>query len=109
MPDKLRQYKMLFERVTDGHQLDAVDLGLSSKLGGDPDWQQGEEWPDCLSCQRPMTFVAQIDSMEHDNKNNPHRIDCLSGEAHFMFGDVGLIYVFLCFECLESRNVVQCG
>ena len=56
-----------------------------------------------------MTFVAQIDSINHDADNNPHRIDCLSREQKFMFGDVGMIYVFFCFDCLETASIMQCG
>jgi len=56
-----------------------------------------------------MTFVAQIDSIEHDEQHNPHRVDCLSEKQQFMFGDVGMLYVFFCFECLETTSIMQCG
>jgi hypothetical protein len=54
-----------------------------------------------------MTFIAQLDSMEHDSRDNPHRIDAVHGDQHFLFGDVGMIYVFLCENCGESRSVLQ--
>jgi hypothetical protein len=56
-----------------------------------------------------MTFIAQLDSMEHDSPENPHRIDAVHGDQHFMFGDVGLLYVFLCDTCNEARTIMQCG
>lgn len=106
---KLRQYRATFEKVAEGTiAVDPDRLGQRSKLGGDPDWEQYEEVPTCTSCKAQMTFVAQIDSIEHDEASNPHRIDCLSPTQEYMFGDVGMIYVFLCFECLESKSVVQC-
>ena len=87
----------------------APDLGLRSKLGGEPDWEQTDETPTCPGCKSAMTFVAQLDSISHDSPKNPHRIDCLSDEPKYMFGDVGLIYVFFCFDCLETLAIFQCG
>lgn len=100
---------MTFERVSPGE--DAVDgksSGLQSKLGGAPHWIQQDETPSCPSCSQPMSFVGQIDSIEHDANNNPHRVDCIWGKSDYMFGDVGLIYVFFCFDCLTTQSVFQC-
>ena len=80
-----------------------------SKLGGEPTWCQNPEVPKCKSCKEKMTFVAQLDSMEHDEDHNPHAIDCLSNQQQYMFGDVGMIYVFMCFDCMETKSVLQCG
>lgn len=109
---KLREYFVQFIpeadaqlEIINGDEVDA--LGLGSKLGGDPDWVQEDEVPDCPSCGEKMTFVAQLDSIEHDSPFNPHRIDCLSDQQHFMFGDVGMIYVFFCFDCCETKSVFQ--
>jgi hypothetical protein len=55
-----------------------------------------------------MVFIAQIDSINHDAEYNPHRVDCLSDQK-YMFGDVGMIYVFFCFDCLESTSIMQCA
>jgi uncharacterized protein YwqG len=110
MAEKLREYRMLFQRIQqDVPAIDADALGCRSKLGGEPDWDQDEEIPTCPSCGKEMTFVAQIDSIEHDEDHNPHRIDCLSPEQQYMFGDVGMIYVFFCKYCLETASVFQCG
>jgi hypothetical protein len=53
-----------------------------------------------------MSFVAQIDSFEHNEENNPNRKDY--GEQHFMFGDVGMIYVWFCFDCLAPFATMDC-
>ena len=107
----LREYRIRFEKVPKGKKAvtDPKNLGIRSKLGGEPDWVQHPEIPKCRECKQSMTFVAQIDSIEHDDSHNPHAIDCLSGKQHYMFGDVGMIYVFLCFECMETKSVVQYG
>jgi uncharacterized protein YwqG len=107
----LREYRIKFEKMPEGKKAvpNADKLGVRSKLGGDPDWVQYPDAPKCSDCKQPMTFVAQIDSMEHDEKHNPHAIDVLSGQQQFMFGDVGMIYVFMCFGCMETKSIVQCG
>ena len=106
----LREYKVRFERVESPPDAGAeVDCGLRTKLGGEPDWEQEAEFPDCPHCSNQMVFVGQLDSIEHDWHTNPHRIDSLSGDQHYMFGDVGLVYIFFCFDCTEARAVVQCG
>lgn len=111
MAEKLREYLIKFEKVPKGKRAgpDPDKLGVRSKLGGEPDWVQYPEDPECPGCKKQMTFVAQIDSIEHDERHNPHRKDCLSEEQRYMFGDVGMIYVFFCFDCSESGSVFQCG
>lgn len=103
---------MIFEPMVDGEAVCALvypdDLGLRSKLGGEPDWEQDEEWPMCESCNAPMTFIAQIDSMEHNSERNPHRRDAVGVDQHYMFGDVGMLYVFLCEDCNEGKVEMQC-
>jgi uncharacterized protein YwqG len=107
----LREYRIKFDKAPRGGKvaIDTHKLGARSKLGGEPDWVQNPEIPKCRECKQPMTFVAQIDSMEHDESYNPHAVNCLSGQQHYMFGDVGMIYVFLCFECMATKSVVQYG
>jgi hypothetical protein len=92
-----------------GETIDRNQLGLRSKLGGNPDWEQTDETPYCPHCKEELTFVGQIDSIEHDAPNNPHRVDSLSGDQDYMMGDVGLIYVFFCFDCCHSTTVFQCA
>ncbi len=100
-------YQIGFRQIGPAEQ--DTRLGLRSRLGGNPQWEQTDETPVCTSCDERMTFVAQLDSINHDAPENPHRIDCLSGEQKYMFGDVGLIYVFFCFDCLKAHAVFQCG
>jgi hypothetical protein len=110
MAKELRQYRMHFELVPEGEPaVDQDALGLRSKLGGRPTWEQEDETPTCPHCGDEMLFVGQIDSIEDDSADNPHRIDSLSSAQQYMFGDVGLIYVFFCEECCEAAAVCQCG
>lgn len=109
-PKQLREYRMLFERVPKGQKaIDRNALGQRSKLGGKPDWEQSDETPTCPGCGYDMTFVAQIDSIEQESKLNPHSVSALSPEQQYMFGDVGLLYVFFCLECSETETIFQCG
>ncbi len=107
----LREYRIKFEKVAKGRKAvpNPEKLGVRSKLGGKPDWVQQPELPKCRECKQPMTFVAQIDSIEHGESYNPHAIDPLSSQQHYMFGDVGMIYVFVCFGCMGTKSVLQCG
>lgn len=110
MAKQLREYRITFEHLSpEGSAKPERLLGLRSKLGGAPDWDQSDETPECPHCDLVMTFIGQIDSIEHDAPNNPHRIDCLSPDQQFMMGDVGLIYVFFCFDCCHPAAVFQCG
>jgi hypothetical protein len=85
------------------------NLGVRTKFGGSPDWEQNEHDVLCPECKKEMSFVCQIDSFQHDSEHNPNRVDCLSHEQKFMFGDVGMIYIFFCFECLETQTIFECG
>ncbi len=107
----LREYRMKFEKVPKGKKAvpDPTKLGLRSKLGGEPDWVQHPEIPRCPECKEQLIFVAQLDSIEHDEKHNPHAVDCLSGKQQYMFGDVGMIYVFMCSTCMVTKSFIQCG
>ncbi len=111
MPKSLKQYAISLEPVAQGKQLsfdpcDGKIIGRRSKLGGIPDWLQGEDVPNCEDCGKPMTFIGQIDSIEHDQTGNPHQQPY--DEQEYIFGDVGLIYVFYCFDCSSTRSVCQC-
>lgn len=111
MPKILRRYKITLEKIDSKDSIVGSypdSLGLRTKLGGEPDWIQTNETPHCPSCKQKMSFVGQIDSIEHDSEFNPHRIDSVSPEQEYMFGDVGMIYIFFCFDCLESESVFQC-
>ena len=64
------------------------NIGQRSKLGGKPEWIQ--ETPNC-SCGKPMTFYGQLDSIGDE----------------INLADCGIIYVFVCFDCFESKSIVQ--
>ena len=99
---------MAFERVLAGQRAaDPRALGRRSKLGGVPDLEHEADAPICPECQEPMTFLAQIDSIEHDDKKNPHAMDALGDEQQYLFADVGMVYVFVCLACNEAAAFVQ--
>jgi hypothetical protein len=115
--DPLPEFRVKLERLKKGEIAYPISddvphyehHGRRTKLGGAPDWDQEDDVPCCECCKKEMTFVAQIDSVEHDWNSNPHRVEAGSEDQKWMFGDVGMIYVFFCFECLESKSVFQCG
>lgn len=59
------------------------------KIGGEPDWIQGDETPEC--CGHPAIFYGQLGS--------------LGGKYDLV--DNGRIYVFLCRKCLKAHAVFQ--
>ena len=106
----LNEYRVGLELVKRGEKAVPLDypdnLGLRTKLGGKPDWIQTDETPECDECGEAMRFIAQIDSVEHQNEHNP-LMDQPPKHIDFMFGDVGMIYVFYCFDCLQVRSLQQ--
>ena len=111
----LPEFSVILRRLKKGETAYPIDdphydyHGQRTKLGGEPDWIQSDEMPFCTDCVAPMSFVAQIDSVEHHWKSNPHSVDALSDDQKWMFGDVGMIYVFFCFDCSTTTSVFQCG
>ena len=73
-----------------GFQYAGDDIGRKNKLGGNPDWIQGEEFPKC-TCGKKMSFYGQLDSI---------------GDS-ICLADCGMIYVFVCAECLETKSILQ--
>ena len=116
--DKLPEFRVTLTRVKPGEQAypkgpnvpHCEAQGRRTKLGGVPDWEQGDRPnPQCAGCGEPMTFVAQIDSVEHQWRSNPHSVNTLSKEQKWMFGDVGMIYVFSCFGCCQPLAEFERG
>lgn len=66
------------------------DIGRRHRLGGKPDFIQADDVPAC-SCGKSMTFHAQLDSINDE----------------FCLADCGMIYVFVCFDCFETRSPLQ--
>jgi uncharacterized protein YwqG len=105
----LPEIRVKLERCEPGEKAvsleDPDSLGLRTKLGGEPDRiQPGSETPTCRLCGNPMTFVAQIDSVEHWSEHNPLAKCPFEQHQDYMFGDVGMIYVWFCFGCLETTS-----
>ena len=66
------------------------DIGRRHRLGGRPDFIQSADQPKC-SCGKEMTFYAQLDSINDE----------------FDLADCGMIFVFVCFDCFESKAILQ--
>ncbi len=77
-------------RASVGFKWAGDPIGKRHRIGGEPDWIQYEEVPHC-SCGNQMSFYAQLDSLGDDV--------CL--------GDCGMIYVFVCWDCFETKSVLQ--
>jgi hypothetical protein len=70
------------------------EAGHRHQLGGTPANSVPEsDWPRCAHCSQRMTFYGQLDSINDD----------------FMIADVGLIYVFLCFDCYQVAAMIDSG
>lgn len=66
-------------------------LGL---LGGEPDWLQNDETPNCPGCAAPMAFTAELEE-GHDRTTSAN------------FGGGGLGYVFTCAPCGRAAFLWQ--
>ena len=95
-------YRATFQRVQIEDDI-PTENGSRSKCGGEPWWVQEDETPACRGCGADCTFIMQIDSFEHQPSNALR-----SATRDFMFADVGMIYLFYCFECNQPESVFQC-
>ncbi|HEY8259790.1 MAG TPA: hypothetical protein VIG55_01140 [Methylosinus sp.] len=66
------------------------EIGKRHRLGGRPDFILSPNTPKC-SCGKEMTFYAQIDSINDE----------------FVLADCGIVFVFVCFDCIETKSVLQ--
>lgn len=110
LPDVLREYRV---RIIPAERAGSLpkypdNLGRRAKFGGIRDAVQRseDEGKRCPQCFGPMHFVAQIDSFEFNDESNPNRRGY--ADAQFMFGDVGMIYVWFCFQCLTPGASMEC-
>jgi hypothetical protein len=69
------------------------EVGTRHKLGGEPDFIQGEDIPICEDCGKKMSFYAQLDSINDE----------------YCIADCGMIYTFLCFDCNSVKSLIQSG
>lgn len=67
------------------------EIGTRHQLGGEPFFIQDKEKPYCKSCEKEMTFYAQLDSINDE----------------YNIGDCGMIYIFICFDCYEIYSFIQ--
>ena len=67
------------------------NYGNRNKIGGIPDFLQDAQIPTCPDCGHQMEFYAQLDSIDQNYK----------------FGDLGMLYVFVCKDCLTSSSIIQ--
>ncbi|WP_444897808.1 hypothetical protein [Microbulbifer sp. SSSA005] len=67
------------------------EVGSRHKLGGEPDFIQGEDIPVCEDCGEQMSFYGQLDSINDD----------------YCIADCGMIYTFLCFDCNTVKSIIQ--
>lgn len=64
------------------------------RLGGRPDWLQGDETPGCPACTRPMDLAAQLEEgPDHSTAMN--------------FGG-GTAFAFMCAPCVQAAFLWQC-
>jgi hypothetical protein len=66
------------------------DVGRRHRLGGEPTFLQKPQFPAC-SCGKHMVFYGQLDSINDE----------------FVLADCGIIYVFVCFDCFETKSILQ--
>ncbi|MDR3224249.1 MAG: DUF1963 domain-containing protein [Holosporales bacterium] len=78
-------------RIVQGFKWADENIGKRSKIGGEPGFIQNDDWPICSCCGKKMLFYAQLDSV---------------GDK-LCIADCGLIYVFMCFDCFETKSFVQ--
>jgi uncharacterized protein YwqG len=96
-PKQIPPFRLVPQPVTEaaailpGFKWAAKAVGTRHQLGGEPSFIQAPDYPDCDSCRQRMTFYGQLDSINDD----------------FVIGDVGMVYVFICFDCLTTKSILQ--
>jgi uncharacterized protein YwqG len=93
----LPEFKLIAEPITDDAKRTprfkwaGPEIGTRHQLGGIPKFLQESEFPTCPDCNKEMTFYGQLDSINDD----------------YCIADCGMIYVFICFDCLETKSIIQ--
>jgi hypothetical protein len=72
-----------------GFEWAAPEIGTRHRIGGEPDELPIADIPRC-GCGESMTFYGQLDSIGDD----------------FALADVGVLQVFVCFDCFEAAALV---
>jgi uncharacterized protein YwqG len=81
-----------YPKSEDDFYYNLPDQRGNHQLGGIPLWVQDEEHIKCSKCKKEMTYLAMIDTDLHIGK------DGFREKGH-MFGDNGILYVFVCRKC----------
>lgn len=100
MSRQLPPFRLVLQPLTDEAEallvrpsyVDPV-VGTRHRLGGAPDLPTDVEWPVCPQGDGPMSFYAQLDG--------------LPSVTDFDLGDAGLIFVFVCLDCLEVHALLH--
>jgi hypothetical protein len=72
--------------VVAGFEWASPEIGTRHRIGGVPDGVPEAEYPRCSSCGHAMTFYGQLDSIGDD----------------VALADVGVVHVFVCFDCFDA-------
>lgn len=67
------------------------EIGTRHKLGGKLDFIQNSIMPKCPECGEEMTFYAQLDSINDE----------------FCIADCGMVYVFVCLDCIRVESFIE--
>jgi hypothetical protein len=93
-PETIAERRLELRRVP--RLLDRVrDHGARSgrhTLGGEPEWLQAADVPDCPVCGEPMRFLAQLGTDDR---------------IGLQFGDDGRLYAFVCEPCHVVSSLLQ--
>lgn len=65
---------------------------FAPRLGGEPDWLQASETPDCPGCGGLASFLLQLPS---------------DPALEVQFGDDGMCYAFFCPRCVMATSLTQ--
>jgi hypothetical protein len=68
------------------------DIGKRHRIGGTPDRIAEANFPTC-ECGKTMTFYGQLDSLNDE----------------YDLADCGIIHVFVCFDCFQTKSVLSSG
>ncbi len=69
------------------------EVGTRHRIGGEPSFLSPEGYPRCPSCPEVMTFYGQLDSV---------------GDGYAL-ADVGVVQVFVCFDCFTAEAQIGSG
>lgn len=68
------------------------------RIGGKPSWVQGKKNYKCPDCNRPLTFLMQLDS----------DLPTVNGQR-WLWGSGGVLFIFWCDNCKIDGQMWQCS